>query len=60
MELNATYYNGDLSDAIASDSIGIVSDCSPVRGDVCGVVGNPPVATEQFLGEAVLLDDVLR
>ncbi|MFP4641509.1 MAG: GTP-binding protein [Chloroflexota bacterium] len=53
-------FNKDLSEATAGDSIGIVTDCEPVRGDVCGVVGNPPTATGQFLGEAVLLDDVLR
>lgn len=46
--------------AEAGDSIGITANCTPRRGDVCGVSQNPPLATRQFLGEAVLLDNSLR
>jgi len=45
--------------AEAGDSVGLVIDCAPKRGDVCGPESNPPVAVKQFLGEAVLLGDRL-
>ncbi len=51
---------GELEKAEAGDSIGIVASCEPKRGDVCGLVENPPAPTEEFLGEAVLLDNSLR
>jgi len=49
----------DLNKAEEGDSIGIVVDGEVNRGDVCGLVDNPPVPTEKFLGEAVLLEKKL-
>ena len=51
---------GELEKAEAGDSIGIVTGCEPKRGDVCGLVESPPVCTDEFLGEAFLLDKNLR
>jgi len=45
--------------AETGDSVGLVIDCRPKRGDVCGPEASPPVAVKQFLGEAVLLGDRL-
>ena len=42
------------------DSIGIVIDKEVKRGDVCGLVGVPPLPADEFLGEAVLLEKNLR
>ena len=42
------------------DSIGIVTGCEPKRGDVCGLTEKPPIPSEEFLGEAVLLERKLR
>jgi bifunctional enzyme CysN/CysC/sulfate adenylyltransferase subunit 1 len=53
-------FQGELEKVETGASIGIVTNCEPRRGDVCGPVGNPPVPTEEFLGEAVLLDSSLR
>jgi len=53
-------FQGELEEVETGASIGIISDCEPRRGDVCGLVKNPPVPTEEFLGEAVLLDSSLR
>jgi elongation factor 1-alpha len=53
-------FQGELEKVETGASIGIVTNCEPRRGDVCGPVENPPVPTEEFLGEAVLLDDSLR
>lgn len=51
---------GELEKAEAGDSVGIVTDGEPKRGDVCGLSENPPLPTAEFLGEAVLLGDSLR
>jgi len=52
-------FQDELEKAEAGDSIGIIATCEPKRGDVCGLVANPPISTKQFLGEAVLLDSNL-
>lgn len=41
------------------DSIGIVTNCQPERGDVGGLPGDVPQATTAFIGKAVLLADKL-
>jgi small GTP-binding protein len=53
-------FQGELEKAEQGDSIGIVLDREVKRGDVCGLVEAPPVPTEEFLGEAVLLEKNLR
>jgi elongation factor 1-alpha len=53
-------FGGELEEAEAGDSIGIVAGCEPRRGDVCGVTENPPAPTKEFKGEAVLLEDSLK
>jgi len=53
-------FQGELEHAEAGDCVGIVSSCEPRRGDVCGLVKNPPIPVKEFLGEAVLLDGSLR
>jgi len=53
-------FQGELEKAEVGDSIGIVASCEPKRGDVCGLLANPPLPTREFLGEAVLLGDSLR
>jgi len=53
-------FQGELERAEQGDSIGIVLDREVKRGDVCGLVEAPPVPTEEFLGEAVLLENKLR
>jgi translation elongation factor EF-1alpha len=51
---------GELQSAERGDSVGIVVGEKARRGDVCGLVKAPPVATEEFLGEAVLLERSLK
>lgn len=53
-------FEGHLEKAKAGDSIGIVAGCEPKRGDVCGLLSKPPIATKRFLGEVVLLDNDLK
>jgi elongation factor 1-alpha len=53
-------FEGEIQEAEEGDSIGIVIDKEVKRGDVCGLVEAPPVPTEEFLGEAVLLENNLR
>lgn len=50
----------ELEKAETGDSIGIVIDCEPLRGDVGGSKDNPPIPAHRFLGEAVLLENQLR
>ena len=52
-------FQGELDQAEAGDSIGIMTSCEPKRGDVCGSMKYPPLVTHSFLGEAVLLSDKL-
>jgi small GTP-binding protein len=51
---------GELPEAKRGDSVGIVVDREVKRGDVCGLLESPPVPTQEFLGEAVLLEKNLR
>lgn len=55
-------FEGELEEANAGDSIGLViTDGSKIiRGNVGGLVTNPPQSKQRFLGEAVLLDKSLR
>jgi len=53
-------FEGEIQEAAQGDSIGIVLDKEVKRGDVCGLVEAPPGSTEEFLGEAVLLENNLR
>jgi elongation factor 1-alpha len=54
------FYPEEIDKAEEGDSIGIVTDCTPQRGDVCGLSDTAPAITKRFLGEAVLLEDTLR
>ena len=53
-------YGAELEKAEAGDSVGVITNCAPARGDVCGPADNPAVPTKEFLGEAVLLDESLK
>ncbi|NOR78942.1 MAG: GTP-binding protein [Methanophagales archaeon] len=54
-------FEGELAEAKAGDSIGIIINGGVVkRGDVLGLVEKPPKPTNEFLGEAVLLDKNLK
>ena len=54
-------FEGELAEAKAGDSIGIIINGGEVkRGDVLGLVEKPPKPTNEFLGEAVLLDKNLK
>jgi small GTP-binding protein len=53
-------FGGDLEKAETGDSIGIITGCEPVRGDVCGLVPSQPISVREFLGEAVLLGERLE
>jgi elongation factor 1-alpha len=46
----------EVPEANEGDSIGIIVNKEVKRGDVCGLVEVPPIPTEEFLGEAVLLE----
>ncbi len=48
-----------MPEAVIGDSVGIVVDAEPVRGDVAGTLANPPKAATSFLGEVVLLEGTL-
>jgi len=53
-------FQGELDNAETGDCVGIIASCEPKRGDVCGLMKNPPIPVREFLGEAVLLDSSLR
>ena len=53
-------FEGELEEASTGDCIGIVINGEVKRGNVGGIVENPPVSKEQFLGEAVLLGKELK
>jgi len=55
-----TVFEGEIEKAEEGDSIGIITSCEPKRGDVCGLIQQPPMTTKSFLGEAVLLGDKLK
>ena len=52
-------FQNELEKVEIGDSVGIVTGCEPKRGDVCALVGDSPTPTEEFLGEAVLLEKSL-
>jgi len=51
---------GEVEEARAGDSIGIVIGCEVSRGNVGGPLENSPVPTDKFLGEVVLLEGALK
>jgi translation elongation factor EF-1alpha len=53
-------FDCEVPEANEGDSIGIIVNKEVKRGDVCGLVEVPPVPTEEFLGEAVLLEKDLK
>jgi small GTP-binding protein len=53
-------FEGEIEEAKQGDSIGIVISKEIKRGEVCGLVENPPVAVKEFLGEAVVLERNLK
>jgi translation elongation factor EF-1alpha len=53
-------FDCEVPEANVGDSIGIMVNKEVKRGDVCGLVEAPPIPTEEFLGEAVLLEKNLR
>jgi elongation factor 1-alpha len=53
-------FEGELEEASTGDCIGVVINGEVKRGNVGGIVENPPVSKEQFLGEAVLLGKELK
>ena len=53
-------FEGELEEAATMDSVGIVIKGEVKRGDVFGLVGNPPKPAKEFLGEAVLLGKELK
>jgi small GTP-binding protein len=50
----------DVEEATLGDSIGIVMGRQIVRGNVGGHPDSPPITTDEFLGEVVLLEGRLR
>lgn len=53
-------FPGEVGEARAGDSIGIVIDCEAERGNVGGHLENSPSPVDRFLGEVVLLEGTLR
>ncbi len=51
---------GEVEETRVGDSISIVVECKPQRGDVGGQTGNPPTLVDSFLGEVVLLEGTLQ
>lgn len=49
----------EIGEAVTGDSIGILVDCEPVRGDVAGLPSSQPKTVTSFLGEVVLLEGTL-
>jgi translation elongation factor EF-1alpha len=58
--LKIVKYEGEINMAETGDCVGVVTDCQPVRGDVCGPAKEPPLATGEVTGEAMLLADKLK
>jgi small GTP-binding protein len=52
-------FPGEVEEAGAGDSVGIVVACQPGRGDVAGHPKNLPTAVDSFLGEVALLEGTL-
>jgi elongation factor 1-alpha len=53
-------FPGEVEQAVMGDSIGIVTEAEAKRGDVGGILKNPPRALDNFLGEVVLLEGRLK
>lgn len=53
-------YPDEIEEARAGDSVGIVIDCDVPRGNIGGHPDSPPVTTDRFLGEVVLLEGTLK
>ncbi len=49
----------EIEEAVTGDSIGIMVDCEPVRGDVAGLPSSQPKPVCSFLGEVALLEGTL-
>lgn len=49
----------EIEEALTGDSIGILVDGKPVRGDVAGLLSSQPKAATSFLGEVALLEGAL-
>jgi small GTP-binding protein len=52
-------FPGEVTKAVSGDSVGILVEGEPKRGDVAGHVTNPPAAFDSFLGEVALLEGTL-
>ncbi len=53
-------FPGEVAEAKAGDSVGIVTGCETRRGDIGGHPGDSPTPVGGFLGEVVLLEGVLK
>lgn len=49
----------EIEEAVTGDSIGVLVDCEPVRGDVAGLPASQPKPVSSFLGEVALLEGTL-
>jgi small GTP-binding protein len=49
----------EIEEAVTGDSVGILVDCTPRRGDVAGLSSSQPKAVTSFLGEVALLEGTL-
>ena len=49
----------EIEEAAIGDSVGILVDCEPVRGDVAGLPSSQPKPVTSFLGEVALLEGTL-
>ena len=53
-------FPGEVEEAGAGHSVGIVLGCEVKRGNVGGHPGDPPIPVDRFLGEVVLLEGTLK
>jgi elongation factor 1-alpha len=53
-------FPGELNEARAGDSIGVINDRDVLRGDVGGHINEPPSVATDFLGKVVLLEGTLH
>ena len=49
----------EIAEAVSGDSLGILVDCEPRRGDVAGLSSSQPKTVTSFLGEVALLEGTL-
>jgi len=52
-------FPGEIEEAVSGDSIGVLVDCEPRRGDVAGLLSSEPRTVTSFLGEVALLEGTL-